>query len=394
MFGSKFFGEGEFWFSTFKVLLVFIMMFFTLITMLGGNPKGDRYGFRYWKDPGVMREYLVKGATGRFLGFWSVFIQAAFAYGGPDFVAMTAGEAKYPRRVLPNVFNRVIFRLLFFYIGGTFCIGILVSSPPPLSRVILTQQVPYDDPNLTGNGGSGTPPIVIGADRLGVPVLPHIINAIILTSAWSAGCCLTFTASRNLYAAAINGHAPRIFLTTFRGIPINAVILVTGIACLSFMSISDKAITVFTWITNILGGMWIMDLWLQNVMYVRFRAGVKSQEIDRSTFPFFRRGQLFFSWFCVFAYGLIFLTNGFGVFIKGNWSIRSFLFAYLVLPLFIVLYLGHKAYDHYRNGRPWRPLRGEEMDFTKGKKEIDEDELRYPVVGTSRSARFERWLWG
>jgi amino acid transporter len=74
-----------------------------------------------------MREYLVPGNTGRFLGFWSVFIQAAFAYGGPDMIAMTAGEARYPRRVLPNVFNRVIFRLLFFYIGGTFCIGTLVS---------------------------------------------------------------------------------------------------------------------------------------------------------------------------------------------------------------------------------------------------------------------------
>lgn len=102
-------------------------MLFTFITMLGGNPQKDRYGFRYWKNPGVMREYLVPGNTGRFLGFWSVFIQAAFAYGGPDMIAMTAGEARYPRRVLPNVFNRVIFRLLFFYIGGTFCIGTLVS---------------------------------------------------------------------------------------------------------------------------------------------------------------------------------------------------------------------------------------------------------------------------
>lgn len=91
IFGSRFFGEGEFWFSSFKVLLVFMMMFFTVITMLGGNPQHDRYGFRYWKDPGVMREYLVPGGLGKFLGLWSVFIQAAFAYGGPDFVAMTAG---------------------------------------------------------------------------------------------------------------------------------------------------------------------------------------------------------------------------------------------------------------------------------------------------------------
>jgi amino acid transporter len=50
--------------------------------MLGGNPQGDRYGFRNWKA-GAMAEHIAEGALGRFLGFWSVFIQAAFAYGGP-----------------------------------------------------------------------------------------------------------------------------------------------------------------------------------------------------------------------------------------------------------------------------------------------------------------------
>lgn len=257
-----------------------------------------------------------------------------------------------------------------------------------------TSQVPYTDPDLTGNGGKGTPPIVIGANRLGVPVLPHIINAIILTSAWSAGCCLTFTASRNLYAAAINGHAPRMFLVSFRGVPINAIIAVTIVSCLSFMTVSDKAITVFTWITNVLGGMWILNLWLQNVLYLRFRAGCDAQGIDRSTFPYKRRGQKLFSWICVFAYGIIFLTNGFKVFMKGRWNIRDFLFAYLVLALFIVLYCGHKAYNVMRNGATVRPLKGEEMDFTTGKREVDEDELTYPPVGNTRWARFERWLWG
>ena len=87
--------------------------------MLGGNPQGDRYGFRNWKQNPVMNEHIAEGSLGRFLGFWSVFIQAAFAYGGPgmsrlgsceapltaDFLAMTAGEARYPRRILPNVFR-------------------------------------------------------------------------------------------------------------------------------------------------------------------------------------------------------------------------------------------------------------------------------------------------
>jgi len=36
----------EFWLALGKVLLVFMLMFYTLIVMLGGNPDGDRFGFR------------------------------------------------------------------------------------------------------------------------------------------------------------------------------------------------------------------------------------------------------------------------------------------------------------------------------------------------------------
>jgi amino acid transporter len=96
--------------------------------MCGGNPQGDAFGFRYWKNPGPMREYLTEGSLGRFAGFWSTFVAAAFAYGGPDYVSLAAAETISPRRVLPSVFKRVIYRLLFFYIGGVLAVGILVSS--------------------------------------------------------------------------------------------------------------------------------------------------------------------------------------------------------------------------------------------------------------------------
>jgi amino acid transporter len=55
--------------------------------MLGGNPAGDRFGFRYWKNPGPMKEYVTDGGLGRFLGIWSMFVGAAFAYGSPDYLA-------------------------------------------------------------------------------------------------------------------------------------------------------------------------------------------------------------------------------------------------------------------------------------------------------------------
>jgi amino acid permease len=52
-----------------KVILIFILFSFTFVTMVGGNPSGDAYGFRNWNKPGAFAEYLSTGALGRFEGF-------------------------------------------------------------------------------------------------------------------------------------------------------------------------------------------------------------------------------------------------------------------------------------------------------------------------------------
>jgi amino acid transporter len=265
-----------------------------VITMSGGNPQGEAFGFSAWKA-GAMSEYISTGSLGQFLGFWSVFIQAAFAYGGPDFLAMTAGEAKYPRRVLPLVFRRVIYRLLAFYIGGVLCVGILVR---------------HDDPLLgTAQKGAGSSPFVLAAVRMGIPVLPSVINALILTSAWSCGICLSYTASRNIYSNALNGVAPAFFKRTWRGVPYFCVLAVVVVGLLSFMTLSNGAAEAFAWITNLLGGLWILNMALQHIIYIRFRAGLSAQGIDRKTLPFYRRGQLYYSWASLFGYSIIFLVS-------------------------------------------------------------------------------------
>lgn len=47
----KYFGETEFWLAGGKLLLICILFFFTFITMVGGNPQHDAYGFRNWSKP-------------------------------------------------------------------------------------------------------------------------------------------------------------------------------------------------------------------------------------------------------------------------------------------------------------------------------------------------------
>jgi amino acid permease len=51
LFAVKWYGESEFWLSSGKLLLIIMLFCFTFITMVGGNPHHDAYGFRYWHEP-------------------------------------------------------------------------------------------------------------------------------------------------------------------------------------------------------------------------------------------------------------------------------------------------------------------------------------------------------
>ena len=128
----KYFGEAEFYASIFKVFLIIGFLLFSFIVVLGGNPQHDRIGFRYWKDPGAFNSQYVEGGGGRFLAIWGVFNTAAFAIGGPDFIANCASETINPRRNIPKAVKRVIYRLVIFFILSVFAVGLLVPYNDPV----------------------------------------------------------------------------------------------------------------------------------------------------------------------------------------------------------------------------------------------------------------------
>ena len=91
---------------------------------------------------------------------------------------------------------------------------------------------------------------------------------------------------------------------------------------------------------------------------------------------------------------LLCLTNGFHVFFPGNFSAASFLAAYITLPLFFTLYLGHKLWAR----TPWiRSI--ETVDIWSGKEEADrqEEEDRQALEDTrspaSRTLLERIWSW-
>lgn len=102
-----------------------------IIIDLGGNPQHDRIGFRYWQSPnGPMGSYLLNQVhnekTAIFLGFWAVLTNALFAYMGTELIGVTVGEAENPRKNIPIAIRRTFWRILIFYIGGVFVIGLIV----------------------------------------------------------------------------------------------------------------------------------------------------------------------------------------------------------------------------------------------------------------------------
>lgn len=62
----KWYGEAEFIMASTKIILLAMLVLITIITMSGGNPTGEAYGFRNWSS-GAMHSYVAEGAAGRFL---------------------------------------------------------------------------------------------------------------------------------------------------------------------------------------------------------------------------------------------------------------------------------------------------------------------------------------
>lgn len=215
-----------------KIITIVGLLIFALVIDLGGGPNRDRLGFRYWKDPGAMKTYISSDpSTGRFLGLFSVLVNAAFAFGGVEQVAVTAGEARNPTRSIPKAIDRVFYVILFFYVFGAFAVGLIV---------------PSNSPDLLSVSSTAKSPWIIASQNAGFKVLPHIINAVVITSASSSANANLYTGSRYLYALAQQSQASKIFLRCNKqGNPYVCILMTGLIGVLTYMTVSAGGATVF-----------------------------------------------------------------------------------------------------------------------------------------------------
>lgn len=370
----SYFGEAEFWFASIKLITICGLIILGIVIFFGGGPDqhGVR-GFHYWNTPGAFTEYNAKGSLGHFLGYWHAFITAGFAFiTSPELIAIAAGECIAPRRNLPKAARRFVWRLAIFYGVSSLLIGILV---------------PYDNKDLLGASNASASPFVIGIKLVGIPVLNHIINAAVLTSAWSAGNSFLYSGSRVLYSMALNGQAPRVFrITNKNGVPYLAVIFTWAPGLLAFLNVSNDGAKVFTWFVNIstISGFiaWIVVL----ITYLRFRRAMIFNGM-LNVLPYKTPLQPYLTWFALLIISLLTLTNGFQIFIGSNWDVSNFIAAYITLPVFLVLYLGHKIWFRTRLCVPVK-----DIDVLTGLKEMDELEAM-DVPPVPKNFLQKAWFW-
>ncbi|KAJ5207216.1 hypothetical protein N7491_002154 [Penicillium cf. griseofulvum] len=124
-------------------------------------------GFRFWRDPGPFVQFLgIESSWGRFLGAWHVLSSAAYAFSNVENISVAAAETQNSRHNMAA--KRVFRRILIFHLVTIFIMGLIA---------------PSNDKGLMSNsGGCWSVPI-----NVGIKVVPSIINAVVVTSAWSAG---------------------------------------------------------------------------------------------------------------------------------------------------------------------------------------------------------------
>lgn len=147
----------------------------------------------------------------------------------------------------------------------------------------LTCASPFNDPKLgNASGTAQQSPFVIAFEKAGIAVLPSIINAAFLTSAFSCGMAVTFFASRVLCGLAEEHQAPQIFLTTNRyGVPYLAVILSNIPLFLVYLGLGSNSSVAFGWFINIATIAALISWIIIEASYLRFFYGLKAQGISR-----------------------------------------------------------------------------------------------------------------
>jgi lysine-specific permease len=325
------YAEAEYWFSSIKVstVIIFLVVGGLMIAGFLGGPATT--GFGNWS----LRD-AASGTHAPIVGGWtsvlSVFMVAGFAFQGTEGVGLAAAETSDPAANVPRAIRSVFWRILLFYVGSIFVVGTLI---------------PFNDPNLLrgDEGHVALSPYTMVFIHL--PVVGYyaasLMNAVILTAVLSCGNSSMYVASRMLHAMAHSAKAPKVCARlTRRGVPALAIVLTAMVSALTFFAsqIGDQKIYYLFYNASSLSGFLI---WFGiAVCHIRFRKAWAAQGHRVSDLKFRARLYPVGTWLALIMFVIVILFANMGVFQAAQFSWFDITTSYIAIPVFLVLYLGHK----------------------------------------------------
>ncbi|KAF8271957.1 general amino acid permease 1 [Lactarius quietus] len=369
LFGARCFGHTEVVFATLKLMLVVGLIIGGLVVSLGGGPEHTRHGFEYWKNPGPLVSSLEPGALGRFLSLLLGIIYAAFSMCGMEIITLAAAETRNPRKNLVTAMRTVFFRIFISYV---------------LTGLVVGMLIPSNDPDLfKKSGNAGQSPFVLVFNQAGIKVLPHIVNAMVVTSAFSCANGMLFSASRLLFALGVQGQAPKVVTKVTRGgVPYVAILTGGVFSFLAFLNVNNSSGKVFNWFINLSAVGSLLNWLMIGVTYLRFYYGLKAQGVGRDGVYGVYRSIFQPMLGCM---SVIFtLVSGISVF----WSFNGpdFVAAYINLPIFALLYVGWKLIKKTKI----YPL--SQLDFVTGIPSLEETEEKEVLERPTRMQKIRQLL--
>lgn len=219
--------------------------------------------------------------------------------------------------------------------------------------------------------------------NLRIRILPHIVNACIMTSVFSSGNGDVYAVSRTLYGMALDRKAPAIFTKTLRtGIPHFAVLAGLSVCALAFLDTTTSTATVISWLVSLVTACQMINYAATAVTYLHFYAALKAQYIDRSTLPYRGRFQPYTSYVAIGCCMFGMLANGWVNFIHDStsFSVRSFFLSYTMCFFFPTAFVFWKLYAKSKYVRPGT------ADLSLGgvKEEIDDYEATFVSEGRGK----------
>lgn len=320
LLGVTTFGEAEFWLALIKLLGLTAYFLFSIVYVSGGIAGNEAIGFRYWHNPGAF-------ANG-FRGVASVFVFCSTFYAGCESVAVAATETKNPRIAVPRAIRQVFWRIIFVYMGSALFFGLTCPSNA--------------DSLANGKSRALKSPMTIAIQNAGWEGGVHLINTFILITCLSAVNSSIYIGSRTILFMAQEKKAPRFLgYTNSRGVPVLAIVFTNLFGSLSMMNVSTGAGAAYGYIVNLSGVSTFLVWGAISFIHIRFRTAWTKQGRHENHLPF---KSALYPWNAYFGLA----SNVFLALVQG-WQTLSpfnagnFVDAYILLPLFAVIFVFYKV---------------------------------------------------